>query len=111
MQKFVKRCRKLVGLLGSAGAGSVEAYQPVATQGLIGSSSHAPSSFRLVGEEEEATLKEICPRGNNKLSYYYYISLFMIIVYYPCYNCIDRKFRYMCGYIDNPTTRANYRRS
>ena len=39
MQKFVKRCRKLVGLLGCAGAGSVEAYQPVATQGLIGSSS------------------------------------------------------------------------
>ena len=25
----------------------------------------------------------------------------MIIVYYPCYNCIDRKLRYMCGYIDN----------
>jgi len=49
----VKRCRKLVGLLGCAGAGSVEAYQPVATQGLIGSSSHAPSSSRLVGEEEE----------------------------------------------------------
>ena len=53
MQKFVQRCRKLVGLLGCAGAGSVEAYQPVATQGLIGSSSHAPSSSRLVGEEEE----------------------------------------------------------
>ena len=49
----MKRCRKLVGLLGCAGAGSVEAYQPVATQGLIGSSSHAPSSSRLVGEEEE----------------------------------------------------------
>ena len=53
MQKFVQRCRKLVGLLGCAGAGSVEAYQPVATQDLIGSSSHAPSSSRLVGEEEE----------------------------------------------------------
>ena len=25
----------------------------------------------------------------------------MIIVYYPCYNCIYRKLRYMCGYIDN----------
>ena len=25
----------------------------------------------------------------------------MIIVYYPCYNCIDRKLKYMCGYIDN----------
>ena len=49
----MKRCRKLVGLLGCAGAGSVEAYQPVATQGIIGSSSHAPSSSRLVGEEEE----------------------------------------------------------
>ena len=49
----MQRCRKLVGLLGCAGAGSVEAYQPVATQGLIGSSSHAPSSSRLVGEEEE----------------------------------------------------------
>ena len=49
----MKRCRKLVGLLGCAGAGSVEAYQPVATQGHIGSSSHAPSSSRLVEEEEE----------------------------------------------------------
>mgnify|MGYP007071359960 CR=1 FL=1 len=49
----MQRCRKLVGLLGCAGAGSVEAYQPVATQGIIGSSSHAPSSSRLVGEEEE----------------------------------------------------------
>ena len=49
----MQRCRKLVGLLGCAGAGSVEAYQRVATQGLIGSSSHAPSSSRLVGEEEE----------------------------------------------------------
>ena len=25
----------------------------------------------------------------------------MIIVNYPCYNCIDRKLKYMCGYIDN----------
>ena len=49
----MQRCRKLVGLLGCAGAGSVEAHQPVATQGIIGSSSHAPSSSRLVGEEEE----------------------------------------------------------
>ena len=49
----MKRCRKLVGLLGCAGAGSVEAYQPVATQGHIASSSHAPSSSRLVEEEEE----------------------------------------------------------
>ena len=49
----MQHCRKLVGLLGCAGAGSVEAYQPVATQGIIGSSSHAPSSSRLVGEEEE----------------------------------------------------------
>ena len=53
MQKFVQRCRKLVGLLGCAGAGSVEAHQPVATQGIIDSSSHAPSSSRLVGEEED----------------------------------------------------------
>ena len=22
-------------------------------------------------------------------------------LYYPCQNCIDRKLRYMCGYIDN----------
>ena len=49
----MQRCRKLVGLLGCAGAGSVEAHHPVATQGIIGSSSHAPSSSRLVGEEEE----------------------------------------------------------
>ena len=54
----MQRCRKLVGLLGCAGAGSVEAYQPVATQGLIGSSSHAPSSSRLVGEEEEEEEEE-----------------------------------------------------
>ena len=49
----MKRCRKLVGLLGCAGAGSVEAYLHVATQGHIGSSSHVPSSSRLVGKEEE----------------------------------------------------------
>ena len=54
----MKRCRKLVGLLGCAGVGSVEAYQPVATQGHIASSSHAPSSSRLVEEEEEATHEE-----------------------------------------------------
>ena len=40
-------------LLGCAGAGSVEAYRPVATEGHIGSSSHVPSSSRLVEEEEE----------------------------------------------------------
>ena len=45
-------------------------------------------------------LLELCPRGNNKYSYYYN-SCIKIIVYYPCYNCIDRKLRYMCGYIDN----------
>ena len=57
----MQRCRKLVGLLGCAGAGSVEAYQPVATQGHIASSSHAPSSSRLVHdeEEEEATHEEM----------------------------------------------------
>ena len=49
----MKRCRKLVGLLGSAGAGSVEAYHPVATQSHIGSSSQVPSSSRLAEEEEE----------------------------------------------------------
>ena len=54
----MQRCRKLVGLLGCAGAGSVEAHQPVATQGIIGSSSHAPSSSRLVGEEEEEEEEE-----------------------------------------------------
>ena len=54
----MQRCRKLVGLLGCAGTGSVEAYQPVATQGLIGSSSHAPSSSRLVEEEEEEATHE-----------------------------------------------------
>ena len=25
----------------------------------------------------------------------------MIIIYYPCYNCIDWKLKYICGYIDN----------
>ena len=54
----MQRCRKLVGLLGCAGAGSVEAHQPVATQGIIGSSSHAPSSSRLVGEEEDEEEEE-----------------------------------------------------
>ena len=49
----MKRCRKLVGLLGCAGAGSGEAYWPVAIQGHIGSSRHVPSSSRLVEEEEE----------------------------------------------------------
>ena len=54
----MKHCRKLVGLLGCAGAGSVEAYRPVATQGHIGSSSHVPSSSRLVEEEEEEATHE-----------------------------------------------------
>ena len=54
----MKRCRKLVGLLGCAGAGSVEAYRPVATQGHIGSSSHVPSSSRLAEEEEEGDEEE-----------------------------------------------------
>ena len=54
----MKRCRKLVGLLGCAGARSVEVHQPVATQGHIASSSHAPSSSRLVEEEEEEEEEE-----------------------------------------------------
>jgi hypothetical protein len=54
----VKRCRKPVGLLGCAGAGSVEAYHPAATQGHIGSSSHVPSSSRVVEEEEEEEEEE-----------------------------------------------------
>ena len=49
----MKRCCKLVGLLGCAGAGSVEAYHPGATQRHIASSSHGPLSSRLVEEEEE----------------------------------------------------------
>ena len=58
----MKHCRKLVGLLGCAGAGSIGAYQPVATQGHIASSSHAPSSSRLVeddDDDEEATHEEM----------------------------------------------------
>ena len=59
----MKRCCKLVGLLGCAGAGSVEVHQPVATQGHIASSSHARSSSILVeeeeDEEEEATHEEM----------------------------------------------------
>ena len=35
-------------------------------------------------------LLEICPRGNNKKCFYH-ISVFMIYVYFPCYNCINRK--------------------
>ena len=62
----MKRCRKLVGLLGCAGAGSVGAHQPVATQGIIGSSSHAPSSSRLVGEEEEEEEEAIYEEGEEE---------------------------------------------
>ena len=53
----MKRCRKLVGLLGCAG--SVEAHDPAGTQGNIASSSqaasssHAASSARLVEDEKE----------------------------------------------------------
>ena len=54
----MKHCRKLVGLLGCAGAGSVEAYRPIATQDHIGSSSHVPSSSRLAEEEEEGDEEE-----------------------------------------------------
>ena len=54
----MKHCRKLVGLLGCGGVGSVEAYQLVATQGHIGSLSHVPSSSRLVEEEEEEATHE-----------------------------------------------------
>jgi hypothetical protein len=34
-------------------------------------------------------VKEICPRGNNKVVIIY-IFMFMINVYIPCYNCINR---------------------
>ena len=40
--------------------------------------------------EPKQLVLEICPRGNNKNGYYY-ISLFMIIVYCSCYNCINWK--------------------
>ena len=30
----------------------------------------------------------------------FYISLFMIKIYYSCQNCIDQKPKYMCEYID-----------
>ena len=33
-------------------------------------------------------LLELCPRGNNKYSYYYN-SCIKIIIYYPCYNCVE----------------------
>jgi hypothetical protein len=33
---------------------------------------------------------EICPRGNNE-NVYCYILVFMINVYIPCYNCVNRK--------------------
>ena len=32
----------------------------------------------------------------------------MIIVYYPCYNCIDWKLKYMCGYIDNTVSLVSF---
>ena len=37
-----------------------------------------------------ALMLEICLRGNNK-DYYLSYFPFMINVYYPCYNCINRK--------------------
>ena len=52
----MKRCRKLVGLLGCVA--SVEAHDAAATQGNIASSSHAGSSSRLVEEEEEEATHE-----------------------------------------------------
>jgi hypothetical protein len=54
VQKLVKRCRKLVGLLGCAGSAEAsQVYDPAATRGDIPSSSHAASSSRLVDEEDE----------------------------------------------------------
>ena len=35
----------------------------------------------------------------------------MIIVYYPCFNCIDRKLKYICEYIDNMSPVSLYRTS
>jgi hypothetical protein len=63
----VKRCRKLVSLLGCAG--SVEAHDPAATQGNIASSSHAASSARLVEEEEEAHEEEEEEESNGEEEY------------------------------------------
>ena len=35
----------------------------------------------------------------------------MIIVYYPCYNCIGWKHKYMCGYVDNNMSLVSFYRT
>ena len=39
---------------------------------------------KIIDSSASGGLKEICPRGNNKVVILYYISLFMIKVYYSC---------------------------
>ncbi|KAE8807720.1 Serine/threonine-protein phosphatase 7 long form-like protein [Hordeum vulgare] len=51
MKKFVKHCRKLMGLLGCVGSSA--AHDPAGPQGTIASSSHVASSSRLVEQEYE----------------------------------------------------------
>ncbi|KAI5007746.1 hypothetical protein ZWY2020_008794 [Hordeum vulgare] len=55
VKNFVNKCRKLVGLLGCAT--STDAYAPAAPMHLA-SSSHAASSSRVVGEDEEEYKEE-----------------------------------------------------
>ena len=49
---------------------------------------HIPLTMRLCNSRI-LEVKEICPRGNNKVIIYFLII--MINVYYSCYNCINRK--------------------
>ena len=49
----------------------------------------SPSSPPTPLHQPAMFLKEICPRGNNKVVIIY-IFMFMINVYISCYNCINR---------------------
>ena len=52
LQKFVKKCRKLVGLLGCA-TSSADVIAPAAPMRSLASSSQAASSSRVVRADEE----------------------------------------------------------
>ena len=51
-QKFVNKCRKLVGLVGCT-TSSTDAYDPAAPMHTLASLSHAALSSRVVEEVEE----------------------------------------------------------
>lgn len=68
--------------------GSLQAAVPGAAL-LLGSQSLCGERPLVAAPASGAGLKEICPRGNNKVVIIY-IFMFMINVYISCYNCINR---------------------